>query len=345
MISRKKKKVLFIGLAVIILLGLSLAGYVYFQFNQMKYVKIDKTNEALGINQKIGQNTSINSATTPSNPSVNPTTMPDNQIINIALFGVDRRNENENGRSDTMMILTIDYKHKKLKLTSLMRDLQVPVEGHGLDKLNSAYSYGGAPLAIKTINQDFGTDIHDYVTVDFFSLEKIVDAIGGVEIDVQPQEVSYINECITEVAGIEKTKPLYLTHGGTQLLNGQQALGYARIRHIGNGDFERTERQRVLLTALIKKIEAQGVTKFPQIASSLFPYVETSIDKTTALQMSLEFLKSGITTFEQERFPVDGYWKADMSTGIYYLKVDLAVMKQQIQDYIYRDIVPGSKET
>src|SRR5699024_10644915 len=116
-------------------------------------------------------------------------------IVNIALFGIDTR-EDEYGaaRADTIMIGTLDKEHKKLKLTSIMRDTYVEIPGRRLDKINHAHAYEGPELTIKTINQNCDMNITEYVTVNFTALEKIVDAVGGVEIDVKPEEVSSINE-------------------------------------------------------------------------------------------------------------------------------------------------------
>ena len=116
-----------------------------------------------------------------------------NEIINIAFFGVDRRAVNEASRSDSIMILSIDEMHKKIKMSSIMRDTYVEIKNHGQTKINHAYAYGGPQLAIRTLNENFNLDIRDYVTVDFFNFEKIIDAIGGVTIDVKQDEISLIN--------------------------------------------------------------------------------------------------------------------------------------------------------
>lgn len=323
-LTKKKKIVLFSLLGVIILIG-GLAGYMYSQLN---HVKIDKSNQALGI---------ITNVVTDNQPHKNF----DNQIINIVLFGIDRRDKSDTGRADSTMILTVDFKHNKLKLSSLMRDIYVDIDGYGKTKFNHAYSYGGATLAIKTINQTFGTDIRDYVMVDFFTLEKIIDKIGGVEIVVKEKEYPLINRYMNEVAKIEGDKPVHLTRGGEQLLDGKQAVAYARIRKVGDGDFERTERQRRVLSQMLDKVQNIKKSDMPSLAMTLLPYVETSLDVNTIMDLGVAYMKSGIKGMEQDRFPRDGYWESYILKGVWYMKFDEEETKNQLQSFIYDNEEPN----
>src|SRR5699024_2790536 len=117
------------------------------------------------------------------------------KVVNIALFGVDSRDTGGmSGRSDTVMIASLDKKHDKIKLTSLMRDTYLDIPNKGMDKLTHAYAHGGPELAIKTINQNFDMNIRDYATVDFFGLEAIIDALGGVDIDIEDYEINNLNK-------------------------------------------------------------------------------------------------------------------------------------------------------
>jgi polyisoprenyl-teichoic acid--peptidoglycan teichoic acid transferase len=330
----KKKKILLLTVTGLIASTSGVAGYMY---HQLHHVKIDKSDEALGIQRPpvSTQWASSEREDFKDKRFIDSETNFDNQIINIALFGVDRRKPTDRGRADAIMILTVDFKDKKLKLSSLMRDMYVDIENHGKTKLNHAYAYGGAPLAIKTINQTFGTDIRDYVTVDFFTLEKIIDAIGGVEIDVKENEYPLINQYMNEVARIEHEKPVYLKKAGLQTLNGKQAVAYARIRHVGNGDFERTERQRKVLYQMIEKLQNMDKVELTKLAMKVLPYVETSLSFNTIMDMGMQYLKSGITTIEQERFPKDGYWRPYMKNGVWYMKFDEEQTKLQLQEFIY----------
>lgn len=256
------------------------------------------------------------------------------KIVNIAFFGLDKLNEKASGRSDSMQVITIDYIHKKLKLTSFMRDLYVHVDGHGFTKLTHAYAYGGSKLAIKTLNENFGLDIKDYCTVDFFTFEKIIDSIGGIKIDVKENEIKYINS----LAFVDpKNKNKIITKSGKQLLNGAQALAYSRIRSIGSGDFDRTERQRTVLMALVNKANASGNDSVIDLVIKLKPYVKTNMTREQLITIGTDYLNIKKVKVQEERFPIDGYWKNYMNKGVYYLKSDLGLMKKQVVDYIFKD--------
>ncbi|MCJ7690843.1 MAG: LCP family protein [Clostridiaceae bacterium] len=202
--NRKKKmkplKKFILSLFVIIALVAGTAfGSTLYQLSKIETKTISKTDDNLGIKPK---KTQIKEAT--------------NEVTNIALFGVDRRDKNEPARSDSIMILSIDEKNKKIKMSSIMRDTYVKIKGHGETKINHAYAYGGPELAIRTLNENFDMNIRDYATVDFFSLEKIIDAVGGVNIDVKDNEVSLINSYMNETATIEKKSITKIPNSGSQ---------------------------------------------------------------------------------------------------------------------------------
>lgn len=330
-LKNKKTRIILLSVLSLALVTVSsLAGYTYYQLSKVKITKISKTDEDLGI---------VKNPTVQDELNVEM----DEDIVNIALFGTDRRTENEPARTDTIMIATIDKKHKKIKLSSIMRDTYVKINGHGMDKITHAYFYGGPQLAIRTLNENFKLDIRDFVLVDFFSLEKIIDALGGVVIDVKEEEIKSINQCIEEVAYYEKVKPKYVTTSGPQLLNGMQAVGYGRIRNVGNGDYERTERQRKVLNLLFDKITEAGPIKYPYIVSQLLPYTETSIDKGTILKLGAQVFAANITTIEQQRFPLDRASRDTKINGVYYLWADLNATAKHIQQFIYEDQTPEVK--
>lgn len=261
-----------------------------------------------------------------------------NEIMNIALFGIDTKNPAEQTRSDSIIVATIDYKHNKIKLSSILRDTRVNIEGHGLDKLNHAYAFGGPKLAVKTLNQNFGLDIREFVTINFWGLEEIIDGLGGVTLDIKEKEVNEINKYIKELCDIDNKEYTPITKSGSQLLNGRQATAYGRIRNVGNYDFERTERQRKVLDQIFQKIINAGVTQYPKIVDSVLPHITTSFDKTDILTLGTQFLTSGIKEIDQCRFPINGYWKNLKLNKIDYIEPQMPITKQQIKDYIYNDI-------
>ncbi|WP_082023929.1 LCP family protein [Clostridium polynesiense] len=263
-----------------------------------------------------------------------------NYVTNILLMGIDKRDDKDKGRSDAMMVLSIDTRHKKVKLSSLMRDSYVSIDNHGKDKLNHAYAYGGPELAIKTVNQNFGLNITEFVLVDYDGLEAIIDALGGVDIEIKKNELKLVNDYIHDLAVLKNTKPPYLKNYGAQTLNGMQAVAYSRIRYVGDGDYERTERQRRVLSGMFEKIKTAGITKYPVMVNKLLPYVKTSLDSKELIAAGTNVLKSGMANLEQERFPVDGYNDGKTIGGVWYLLFNKEMTKKQMYEYIFEDIKP-----
>ena len=257
-------------------------------------------------------------------------------IKNIALFGIDAE-EGNTGRSDSIMIATIDPVHNKLKITSLMRDSYVNIDGYGMDKLNHAYAFGGAQLAVKTINENFGLNVEDFATVNFSSLPIIIDILGGIDLDITNEEIQYINDYITQLNSIEGTSSPHITFSGYQHIDGIQALAYSRIRYTSGGDYARTERHRVVLTALFEKIAATPASSYPSILNSLLPYVQTNLTASNILSLGTKVLGLGAATLEQDRFPRDGYSEGTTIDGVYYLDFDKETTINQIRDYIFND--------
>ncbi len=329
-----KKKFTVISLVIMTIL-LTLGFTIYSLLGRMNYIEIDKSNEALGITiePEIIKKEVIIEPDVIELEIVEPKYTKRNDIVNIVLFGLDG-SDYDKTRSDSIIILTVDFMNKKIKLSSLMRDMYVAIEGYGNTKLNHAYSYGGAPLAIKTINQNFGTNIKDYIAINFVALEKIIDIVGGVYIDLNQEEIIEINS----------SKDIEITEAGEHLLNGKQALAYSRIRYVGNGDFERTERQRKVLYKIFVKAKDMEIKELLDLASEILPLVETSMDKKTILNMVTDYFKSDKMTFDEERFPIDGHHWNNITDGIYYLKFDTDITKKQIVDYIINDIKPIPKQ-
>ena len=246
----------------------------------------------------------------------------DSDITNIALFAVNTEIDNEPNKSDAIIIMSIDRRHDKIKLISILRDTSVDVEGYGMSKINTAYALGGPELAIKTLNSNFNLNIRDYATVKFEGFKDIIDALGGVEINIKQYEVAFV-------------KHLGITSSGTYNLNGQQALMYCRERNKGDGDFERTERQRTVLTKVFEKIKSAGITQYPALASAMLDYVETSLSTDEIFSLGTSVFLENISTVEQARYPIDGYYRMELSD--YSLVTDLEGTSALIHKFIYED--------
>ncbi len=258
------------------------------------------------------------------------------EVKNIAVFGVDSRSDDNAGsRSDAMMIVSFDMKHKKVKAISLMRDSLVEIPDYGKKKINSAFSLGGVELAINTINHNFDMNITDYVVINFNQMASIVDTLGGVEVDISEAERRNANKYIKEMADEIGEKPNLIKESGPVTLYGYQAVAYARIRAVGNSDFQRTERQREVMEKLMNKALAVGASKYFELVNALSPMIETSLSDAEIMEFVWYIGNNGKPKFEQGRFPIDGTY----TTNQYYAMIyDMEEAAEKLHSFIYDDV-------
>ena len=246
--KRKRRGLKTFGIIILILLiilSLIVGGTFLFISNKLgKMQKIDLNEDDLNVSSQVEQNLA--------------------DYRNIAIFGIDSREDtySRGNRSDCIIIASINNKTKEVKLVSVYRDTYVQIEGHGLDKITHAYSFGEAPLAIKTLNTNLDLNVKEFVTVNFDSVKEIIDNIGGISMQITDEEVSHI-------PGITKA--------GTYNLTGEQALAYARIRHATGGDYKRTERMRDVLTAVANKVKTFNISQLNTFVDKTLPRVYTNI--------------------------------------------------------------------
>lgn len=255
-------------------------------------------------------------------------------VTNFAFFGLDSRNPNQSSRSDCIMLVSIDKKNEQIKVTSLMRDMYVSIPGKGSNRINAAYAFGGPTLAVKTINTNLGLDIKDYVTVDYFGLEKLIDYLGGVKLNVSDAEARDLNNNLSEVNDITGYKVPGIK-GGNQTLNGRQAVAYCRIRYVGNADYERTQRQRRVLNEILRKIKAGGISRLPKTVTTVLPYVKTSLSKAEILKYGIMAIGFKTDNIVQYRLPVDGTYKSQYIRGMAVLVPDINANKRKLYEFIY----------
>ncbi len=286
------------------------------------------------------------------------------KIINIALFGIDSRDPKSfKGLSDSIMVMSLNTETKTVKIISIMRDSLVPIEQNGktvYSKITTAYSRGGPELAIKTLNQNFGLDISEYATVNFYGMTDIIDAVGGIDVELSKGEINVmgyedghsvnfgINGMICEQCEYMEIdpEPYYISSAGKQHLNGVQAVAYARIRHAANidgtnNDYGRTDRQRYVMEQLFNKAVKMKSSRYIKLAKALIPCSETSLSykeimglATNILLKSPEFLQTRIpfTEYQMESKSVKG-----AGSCIYY---DLNFAKKILHAFIYDNITP-----
>lgn len=239
------------------------------------------------------------------------------QYTNIAIFGVDSRANDlrKNTRSDSIMIASIHKKTHEVKLLSVYRDTYVKIEDHGCTKVNHAYAYGGPDLAVNTLNTNFDLNIRDFVTVNFSALSNVIDALGGITLDIQKEELKWVNAYGRDVARINGTKYTKIKTTGKQTVTGAQATGYCRVRYTKGGDFTRAERQRTVLQAIFDKVKHSNPVTLVNVMNEMLPQIYTSLSTQDMLNLVkyLPFYEIG----NQEGFP----YKQNCyrgSDGIYY---------------------------
>ena len=280
--KKKGKGLKIFGIIVLILIILLVAiiGYTYFYIT-------DKLNKIQRVDIDLGQLDISEQA------EANLT-----GYRNIALFGIDSRSNDDYGRgnrSDCIIIASINNSTKEVKLVSVYRDTYMQIEGHGLDKVTHAYSYGEAPLAISTLNTNLDLNIKEFVAVNFDAVAEAVDALGGVEIDVEENEIQYINSYIGETSKVTGIQTEKVTSAGTQTLDGVQAVSYARIRYTEGGDYKRAERMRTVVEAMFNKLKTKSISELNEFADLILPKIYTNIDTGAIISMAPDLLKYNVT--------------------------------------------------
>ena len=307
--TRKKKKGLKIFLTILLILiiivaGIVTGGYKFIKDKLAKLVRVDINIEELEANEGL------------------------DEYRNIAIFALDTRPGETLSRSDGIIILSIDKKTNDVRLISVYRDTYLQIESkkgeftginnqtfNGLDKINHAYFYGDAPLAIKTLNKNMDLNIKEFVTVNFDIVAEIINEIGGIEIDVDKSELRYINEYITATSQITGIKSSRVTETGMQKLDGIQAVAYSRIRYTEGGDYKRSERMREVLEAAFKKIKTKSLGEINTILDNLLDkkMIHTNITDNEIMKMLPSIFSYKITEsigwpYDTKGATINGTW-------------------------------------
>lgn len=307
---RKKRRGIFwkillsLFLVVIIAFG-GVTGFIYSFFTKVEY-------------NNTGNNDSLDSI-------VN--ILDKEYVYNILLIGVDERHEDENSRSDTMMLVSIDKKNEQIKMLSFMRDTWVEIPGHGYAKMNAACRYGGAELVMETIEHNFDVKVDNYILVDFEAFKDIVDGLGGVTVEVEEREANFINE----------TSRQNIDYGDEVELNGEEALVYVRIRKL-DSDFYRTQRQRKVISAIIESAKKTNPLDLLDMAENVMQYIETDM---SPIQLTV-LAESALFCIEyelvQNRVPFDSAYSDEMIEGQAVLSIDADKTRERVQEFVYEKV-------
>ena len=346
--NKKRRKKLFVTKAVCVVLsilclvgGVASIGY-YSILRSFNYQDVNKTPVQAQTDADGSVIVTDPEAITLSTSSGN--LLSDPYVLNILLFGADQYGDD--GNSDTMILMSIDNRHEKIKLTSFLRDTYVSIPGYYSSKLNEAYALGGAELSIQTIESNFGIKIDRYAIVNFETFKDIVDIMGGVDIELTYDEIQYINAQVAQ-NGQDAYLP-WDTEEGIVHLNGQQALWHARNRggevngqyfYMGD-DWGRVERQRAFLDAIMNTLRSSAsLTEIVQIINAVGPNITTNIKSS-----EITYLVSGALTYlgydmEELSIPEDNWERVINDAGDCLGIVDWNLARRTVAEFIYEDSV------
>ncbi len=259
-----------------------------------------------------------------------------NDIFNVLVIGCDTRKKGGVGRSDAMILFSVNEDTEKIHMTSIMRDSYVSIPGKGNNRINAAYAFGGGKLLLNTIETNFGADVDKYVSFDFYSFVDVVDSIGGIDVDVTEAEIPVLNSYVKELNKLNGREEgtYYVTESGLQHLNGTQALGYARIRYVGDGDFERTNRQRIVIAKVFEKAKTLNILEIHDLLNTFLPQVKTNLTQEEILSLMLKALEYLQYDLESHRLPVDDSWKYMRVNGMSVLGIDLEKNQKALKEFI-----------
>ena len=349
--SKKKKAILIASIVIgflLIVIGI-IVGVIYHYINMIDIVTDDESFELLS---SIEPDERDKNHSLPDSPEEDKKAleealrrnleenekelMSDDNVFNILLIGCDARSKSGRGRSDSMILLSINKEKEKVVMTSFLRDTWVSIPDVGPQRLNAAYVFGGPKLLIRTIQSNFGIRIDKYARVNFYSFMEAIDAIGGVDIEVTDEELEYLNDYSrhqNKLLGLDTEKDI-LQKAGKYTLNGVQALAYARIRYVGT-DFARTQRQRTVMNEIFRKAKNLSLTELNDFLEKVLPNVTTNLEKGEIFSMILH--ASSYLSYErtEQSIPNLRSFKNMVIDGMMVLGIDFDKYKAELKQSIY----------
>lgn len=324
------KKTLVTVLVFLLLMVCLLAGLLWFKLNGIDRIgredRIDASDEDFEREYDTLMDTMKDSDMDFSTANV----LKDQDVVNILLIGRDTR-DNERGRSDSMIVLSLNRRTKQISMVSLMRDSYVQIPGYSNNKLNSAFAFGGYELLDETIAKNYGIHIDYNVGVNFEGFERVIDQLGGIEIDLTKAEANYLMNDIYIDAGRLKEGP--------NLLTGETALCYARARYVSTGtesnDFGRTARQRIVLTKVYEKMMQKPLPEIWKLLDSVMDCIETDMGNLDIVSLGTEFYNMGISNLQSYRLPMDGEFSDEKVNGMSVLSLNWDKTRKHLQEWLY----------
>lgn len=270
--------------------------------------------------------------------SVASSPMKEDGVINILLIGNDSRQNGEDGRSDAMILLSVSTKTKKIYMTSLLRDMYVEIPGHDNNRLNAAYSFGGAELLMETVEQNLDITVNRYMSVNFEAFANLVDAVGGVDLELSSAEIEWVNAYLNEYNLLTEkefgTDYMDPSAEGMVHLNGPQALAYTRNRYMGT-DFGRTERQRKVLAEVVHGLPKALLLHPGELTDGLMPNLTTNLTQWECYCLSLMAPQILSYDIEQGSIPLQGTYRDASIRGMAVLEVDFETNREHLHKLLF----------
>ncbi|MBO5856726.1 MAG: LCP family protein, partial [Clostridia bacterium] len=327
-------KILSVFLVFAIILGTALGIFINNKFNMMgdpeQYTDVIYEEEQFSdidgdINASNFKDALKNWATTGNDQK-----MSSKNVVNVLLIGADSRQGTNTGNTDVMMLVSLNKKTKQIKLVSFMRDSYLYIEGKNnsyCSKLNAAFSMGGPEVLLNTIENNYKIEIDDFVMVNFESFKSIIEAMGGITVDVQKYEANYANN----------RYKLSMPYGDDVTLNGEEALAFCRIRGCdADGDVSRTRRQRQVINAMINRVTNASVSDLNKYLNALLPYVYTGFSKSEILSLGMKAITNGWAFYERSELQIPTpETRTSGSMGSWVWVIDYQLAAQTLQNELY----------
>lgn len=246
-------------------------------------------------------------------------------VINILLIGNDARPGEGRARSDTMILVSLNKDTNNIQLTSFMRDMYVQIPGYYDNRINVAFALGGPELLNETLEKNFGVQVDGNVEVNFSAFEEVIDVLGGVDVELDGEEANYmLGQGVSASSGMNH-------------FNGEEALVFARMRHVSGSDYSRTERQRRLITSVINSLKGASVTELLGLINEVLPLVTTDLTDSEIIS----YATTGLTALanggeiQSARIPADDAHYSAMISGMSVLVPDLEMCQEDLKEFIY----------
>lgn len=272
-------------------------------------------------------------------------TTEESEWVNILLLGGDSRSLSEYGRTDSMIIVSVNREESLVKMSSIMRDTWVSIPDKGNNKINAANVFGGPELAVEVVSDYFDVEIDDYVLINMINMANIIDLVGGVDVELTSGEAKYVSDnaagFISEV-GMQYDKEIATVSAGVQHLNGVQAITHSRNR--SDSDYHRVMRQQSVLLALANRVQEMEIDDLMAIMEEVLNNMSTSLTEDELKDFATAAMVMDVEEVGQLRLPVDGTFESGMFSGVWCIKPDFEKNAQLLHDFIYGEAAEETAE-